>query len=145
MIESVNYEELLSGKGIKHIHELIKKKKGYESSMPDAQVDGNDPSAIFGSWETDEACRQTFKLFSRFYGRCAKNLVLESLAWGGLYIGGGIAAKNPMLFELDCFLEEFLKSDFKRHILDETPIYLIKDYNVSLLGAAYAGNVSYKK
>ena len=84
----------------------------------------------------DRACKETFKLYTRFYARIAKNLVLDSLATGGLYIAGGIALKNREIFKSKEFIREFENVN-TLSILKRIPIFLIADYNVSLYGAAY--------
>jgi glucokinase len=86
--------------------------------------------------ETDACSKETFEKFARFYGRCARNFALEVLALGGVYIAGGIAAKNPDILQGESFLSEFLKHETMKFLLEKIPIYVVVDYNVSLYGAA---------
>ena len=88
--------------------------------------------------EKDETCSESFKLFTRFYARCAKNFILDSLAVGGLYIAGGIASKNPSIFSTNEFLNEFKNVYRREDILKNVPIYIVKNYDVSLYGACLA-------
>jgi glucokinase len=77
-------------------------------------------------------------LFTRFYGRCAKNIALDTLAGGGLYIAGGIAAKNKEIFVSKEFLDEFDRAYRRSEFLRKVPLYVILNYDISLLGACYA-------
>ena len=75
-------------------------------------------------------------MYARFYARCAKDFALNALAVGGVYIAGGIAAKNLPMFELPAFMKEFVNCGKQQALLQEIPVYVITDYNVSLYGAA---------
>lgn len=76
---------------------------------------------------------------SRFYGRVCRNYALETLSLGGLYIAGGVAARNPELIQRTAFRKEFRCSDTLTHILDKIPVFLITDQNSGLWGAAQFG------
>lgn len=95
--------------------------------------------------KTDPLCRETLSIYMRCYGRCAKNFVLETLATGGLYIAGGIAAKNREIFVSHVFQTEFLNAEKQRHLLEKTPIYVITNYDVSIIGACNAAVASFDK
>jgi len=86
----------------------------------------------------DEACRETYRLFTKFYARCAKNFALDILAEGGLYIYGGIAVKNKEIFTSKDFVNEFEKSHRRVEIIKKIPINLIINYDLGLYGACYA-------
>ena len=72
----------------------------------------------------------------KFYARAARNFALDTLARGGLYIAGGIAAKNRDSFS--DFMTEFVKNEVYKELLSNIPIYLITNYDISLIGSAYA-------
>jgi glucokinase len=76
---------------------------------------------------------------SRFYGRVCRNYALETLSLGGLYIAGGVAARNPELIQRTAFRKEFRSSDTLTHILEKIPVFLITDQNSGLWGAAQFG------
>ncbi len=92
--------------------------------------------------EVAERFRQyprTLEWASRFYGRVCRNYVLETLALGGLYIAGGVAARNPELVKGTVFEAEFRSSDTMGALLAKIPVYLITDENSGLWGAAVYG------
>jgi glucokinase len=92
--------------------------------------------------EVAERFRQnprTLEWASRFYARACRNYVLDTLAMGGLYIAGGIAAKNPELVKGTVFEAEFRSSDTMAALLANIPVYLITDQNSGLWGSALYG------
>lgn len=133
---NVSWEDVLSGSGIQLIYNFFCSRNAAIKSNELLAKEGLHPDEIFNSRFLDEHAWNTFELYALFYARCAKNFALDSLARGGVYIAGGIAAKNLMLFEQDSFLTEFINCGKQQEVLKKIPIYVITDYNVSLYGAA---------
>jgi len=75
--------------------------------------------------------------FERFYARLAKNAVLDHVAGGGVYIAGGIVARNPTMFT-PAFSQEFTDNHQLKDILKPVPVWAILNYDISLLGCANA-------
>lgn len=136
----VSWEHVVSGSGIQKIYKFLGTQKDYVQTDATREIEAQDfnPDRISYYAHEDERCKDTFELFTRFYARCAKNFVLETLALGGIYIAGGIAAKNISLFSNPIFLEEFKNCSLDRKIFLEIPVYVIADYNISLYGAVAA-------
>jgi len=76
---------------------------------------------------------------ARFYGRVCRDFALNTLCFGGLYISGGLAARNPEIIYHPCFIEEFFACEKMSHILKQIPIYHIKNQDIGLWGAAFYG------
>jgi glucokinase len=121
------YEDVLSGRGIVTLYKFMLTK--YEGSG------SSNPAEIMK--EQSPAAENTRKQFIKFYARCAKNFALDGLTRGGVFIAGGIATKNLHLFNQE-FVREFLRNKTYRDLLEKIPIKIITNYNVSLLGAAFA-------
>ena len=134
-----SYEDLLSGLGIERIYDFLREKRGGGTDVT-AEIEGAEDkaAAISKRRTTDPLCRETFAVYAGCFGRCAKNFVLESVATGGLYIAGGIAAKNREIFVMPEFSNEFLNAEKQRQILERTPVYVITNYDVSIIGACNA-------
>lgn len=140
-----SYEDLLSGRGIERIYEFLREKRGRTEKTSEIETAG-DKAAIISKYKNDDPlCRETFKVYARCYGRCAKNFVLETLATGGLYIAGGIAAKNREIFVSPEFQAEYLNAEKQRHLLEKTPVRVITNYDVSIIGACNAAVASFDK
>jgi len=143
----LTYEELLSGRGIESIYEFLKNQDKYCESVYAKEIDTTyDKASLISKYKTiDNNCKNTFSLFTRFYARCAKNYVLDTLATGGLYIAGGIATKNKEIFSTEEFIEEFENAYKRSEYLKNIPISIITNYDVSLYGACYAAYLFFKK
>ena len=135
----IRYEDILSGQGIELIYLFLRNNNGNPATEYDNIIDKSEDKAplISKYKDTDETSKETFRVFTKFYGRCAKNFALDTLALGGLYIGGGIAAKNKEIFKTEEFINEFEDCFTQREVLRSIPIYVIINYDVSLYGAAY--------
>jgi glucokinase len=131
----VSWEDVLSGNGIQRIYRFFKKLNNHQSSHASITDKGPHPDEIFNSRTLDDHSARTFELYAALYGRCAKNFALDALALGGVYIAGGIAAKNIPFFQQTSFLQEFTACGKQRAILMTMPLFVIRDYNVSLYGA----------
>ena len=145
--QSLTYEEVLSGRGLESIYLFLRSKQELGESGYTKEIENAiDKAPLISKYrELDDTCKETFRLFTRFYARCAKNFVLESMSLGGLYIAGGIAAKNKEIFESPEFFNEFENVYQRRDILEEIPIYVIVNYDVSLYGACLAAMLQSQK
>lgn len=127
------YEELLSGRGIEGIYQFLSKTNNEKSY--------NKAELISKYRHENETCKKTFELFSKFYGRCAKNFALDTLSKGGMYIAGGIATKNKEIFQSKNFIDEFNKGNRREDFLRNVPIYVILNPYTGLLGSCYAARI----
>ena len=145
--QPLTYEEVLSGRGLENIFLFLKSSQKFIDTQYTKEIENaNDKPPLISKYrELDETCKETFRFFTRFYARCAKNFVLESMSLGGLYIAGGIAAKNKELFGSPEFYKEFENAYLRRDILEEIPIYIIVNYDVSLYGACLAAIIQGQK
>lgn len=98
-------------------------------------------AAISHQADLDPACGRAMALFVSLYARVCAELCAAFLPTGGLFLAGGIAAKNAGHFlEGGRFMAHF-ERNYLPH-LDQltraTPVYLVHDYDLSLYGAAHA-------
>lgn len=137
---AVSYEEVISGRGLEILYLFLRALRGAKPTKYTLEIDeSKDKAKLITSYkDRDETCKETLRLYSLFYARCAKNFVLDSLARGGLYIAGGIASKNPEIFRRQEFIEEFEKADKVSGILKDVPIYVVVNYDVGMYGAGLA-------
>jgi len=147
-IDSVCWEDVLSGKGIEIIYNFLSKKNKYaletKKMLKDIELNGASAVLISKYRKESQQCKDTFKIFAHFYARCAQNFALDALALGGVYIGGGIAAKNKDIFNTREFREEFTNNHKLKKVLEQIPIFVITNYDVSLYGAAVAAEYAKK-
>ncbi len=124
----VSWERLLSGAGLVNIHNFLTgEERPYDESLPMEIA----KSLAAG----DSVAARTFAVFVDIYGAEAGNMALRLLARGGVYLAGGVAAKNIAQFTDGRFMQAFLRKGRFQHILAEIPVNLITNPKVGLLGA----------
>lgn len=127
--EYITANYVVSGRGLTYIHRFLTGQKLR-------------PEDIAKSFSSDS---ETLDWAARFYGRVCRNYALETLALGGVYIAGGVAAKSPELLTHNAFATEFRSSKTMSNILDQIPVFLITDEESSLWGSALFGLQSLRR
>ena len=135
----IEWEDLISGQGIVNLYHFVGHLKQYKKTKWRKMIQNHEaPQMLISKFKhRDNQSRDAYTLFIKFYARCAKNFALDILPFSGVYIAGGIAAANPEPFNHKIFVDEFTNTKKQKDILKKIPIFLIKDYNVSLYGAAF--------
>jgi len=84
----------------------------------------------------DAGAGETFELFFRLLGTTAANLALTVGAFGGIYIGGGIAPRHRDRFAASGFRERFESKGRYGDYLKSIPTFLIVTDHPTLRGLA---------
>lgn len=146
----VSVERVVSGLGIATVYQFLLDSGRGQGSDPEivAAVRGEkttetDPGALISMAaqdQTDPVAVKTMSLFMTFYGCEVGNLALKLLPHGGIYIAGGIAAKNISLMGSGEFMAAYLDKGRMRPLLETFSIQVILNQQVGLIGAmTYAG------
>ena len=122
-VDYATWNHIVSGIGLRWIHEFL----------TGEQLDPKDVASRF------ETHPETLEWASRFYGRVCRNFALETMAFGGVYIAGGVAAKNPQLVKSKVFRTEFHHSFVHRKVLEIMPVFLNDNEESGLWGAGLYG------
>jgi len=135
----VSYERVVSGAGLVTIYEFLRAYQQYDESphLRQAMI-ANDPAAAisqFANEQHDALAVQSLDLFIKIYGAQAGNLALTVSPRGGLYIAGGIAAKNIERFKQGQFIKAFVAKGRMQPLMEKIPVHLIIQPRVGLLGA----------
>lgn len=138
-------EQFISGQGIANIYNCYRETGRIPPDATtvavDALPDAEKPEAVAQHATTHEGMASVMRLFVRMYARYASNATLTFLPSGGLYLAGGIAAKNERWILEDHLFMRTFEANYNEYVtplLRSTPVVLIKDYSVSLYGAAHA-------
>lgn len=116
---------VVSGRGLTAMHQFLTGRL-----LPPAEVAGQiGPDSETTAW------------FARFLARACRAYTLHVLAWGGLYLCGGIAAKNPFLVSHPEFGREFADCPAYGHLLAQVPVRLVTAPDTGLHGAASLGRM----
>jgi glucokinase len=127
----VSRELLLSGSGLKNIYQFLCQQQQLTAS----DIDAAQISQLAS--QGDPACQATLALFFSIYGSECANLALLALPFGGIYIAGGIAAKNIDALTRSGFVTAFCNNNKMGALLSDIPIYVIKNQSAGLLGARW--------
>lgn len=135
----VSWERVLSGPGLVNIYEFLRDSgRGEESAAVQEAIRSGDAAAAIalGAEAGNLLCRATIDRFCRFYGAEAANLALKLMATGGIFLGGGIAAKNAAALQAGGFLEAFRSKGRMSRLVGAIPVRIIMDQLIGLRGAA---------
>ncbi|HEC58209.1 MAG TPA: glucokinase [Methylophaga sp.] len=135
----VSYERVVSGAGLVTIYHFLRayEQEGENPQLHQAMMAGDPAAAIseFANHQQDGLAVEALDLFIQIYGAQAGNLALTTTPRGGLYLAGGIAAKNIERFKQGLFINSFLAKGRMQPLLEKIPVHLIIQPKVGLLGA----------
>lgn len=128
-------EDVLSGRGILAIHEFL------DPSVRHPSFDGSgaDPAREITERASARSCRvcvATLDLWTEAYGSEAGNLALRALAFGGIYVAGGIAPKILSKVQDGAFFSAFCDKTKFGPVLARIPIYVVLNEDAPVWGAA---------
>jgi glucokinase len=136
----VSWERVASGMGLVNIYEFL---LGYrDATTPEwlagEMCSGDVAAAISGAAMTnrDVICIEALDMFVRFLGAECGNLALKMMATGGVYIAGGVAPGILERLTQADFMEAFCAKGRMSSLMQDIPVGVILDTNVSLPGAA---------
>lgn len=150
-LSRISVERVVSGMGIASIYQFLRDRQGSVESPEIARAirtweqeagkaeKSVDPGAMIGkaaAEKRDLLCQETMEFFVAAYGAEAGNLALKLLPYGGLYIAGGVAAKNLELMKSGIFLKAMCDKGRMRPLVERIPVHVILNERVGLLGAA---------
>ena len=119
----VSWERVCSGMGIGNIYEYISNRKETPARVAELAASG-DAEAV-----------KAMEMFVDIYGSEAGNMALRVLARGGVFLAGGVAAKNREYFTDGRFVAAFQRKGRFSRFMSELPVDLITNQQVGLMGA----------
>lgn len=132
----VSYERLVSGMGLVNIYQFLSDLQQTDAWQALATVADKAAQISELARQGEPVAQQTMQLFIAIYGAQAGNLALTVMPRGGLYLSGGIASKNLPMFEDGRFMQAFLAKGRMQPLLAAIPVYLIRNSDTGLRGAA---------
>ena len=139
----VTWEHVLSKEGLYNIYRFLRDIGRHEESPELKERMKNehfiDVMIAVGEEKSSRLVNITLEMYAEFLAREANNLVLKLKATGGLILTGNISRKFFHLFDKKTFYKNFLISDRMEHILKDIPIYIIRNKDGVIDGAAVYG------
>lgn len=114
---------VVSGRGLSYLHWFL-------------TGESLEPHEVTAAFEEES---ETLAWAARLYGRVCRDFALNTLALGGLYIAGGVAARVPRLLTHPAFGAELRSSPTMARVLGKIPVLLLINENSGLWGAAFLG------
>ena len=132
----VSNEEIVSGRGFRRIHEFLNSAVRHESFE---SPEGNAASEITkrGLAKSCTVCVQTLDFWTEVFGGVTGNFALQTLALGGIYVAGGIAAKILPKLQDGAFFKSFCDTNKLAAVLARIPISVVVNEDAPTWGAAY--------
>ena len=120
----VTTEDIVSGPGLERIYACLGGRPEQAEEIGKQALGNSNPLA-----------KKAVELWLSCFGAFAGDLALHWLAQGGVYLAGGIAAKLMPHFGPTIFLEAFNAKREHQHLAENTPVYLVSEERLGLLGA----------
>ena len=144
--DHVSYDRVLSGPGLNSIYTFLKE-TGFAPEPPELEkrLCEEDPGTVItttGKTGEYELCAEALNIFASILGAQAGNMVLNLLATGGIYLGGGIPAGIYEKLADGITVDSYLKKGRLSYLVEKTPLYVILDDHTALQGAAYIASES---
>ncbi|MBF0197098.1 MAG: glucokinase [Planctomycetes bacterium] len=138
-------ELFVSGTGMGYIYNFYKDSGKAPNNEAWQKIEDseprNRPKLISMASDSDEAAANLMRLFTRMLARYCSDASALLLPYGGLYLAGGIAGKDMRWFERDQLFMQLFEKNYNsniRPLLKKVPVYIVKNYSISLHGAANA-------
>ncbi|WP_336715053.1 glucokinase [Chryseobacterium mucoviscidosis] len=136
----VSWENVLSKGGLFNIYRFLRDVKRHPEPewLADRFANGNFAEELYKAAIEEDVliCKIALDTFLEFLAREANNLTLKLKATGGLFISGDIPQTIADYINKDKFYEKFKISDKMEEMLRNIPIYLNRNPNTALNGAA---------
>jgi len=138
----VSDERLLSGAGLEAIYRFLLRRTAGRDEQDDPALIQEDPAAAVSARAlsgADPVAVRALELFVAIYGAKAGDLALTCLAYGGVYVAGGIAPKIIERMQAGTFMQAFRDKGRMRPLVENMPVHVVLNPKIGLMGAALAG------
>jgi glucokinase len=132
----VSCEEIVSGRGFRRIHELLKPGLRHES-FESAQSNAASEITQRALARSCDACVETLGFWIEIFGGVTGNFALQTMAVGGVYVAGGIAVRILPQLQDGTFFKAFCGEGKLAPVLKDIPISVVVNEDAPMLGAAY--------
>lgn len=151
-LKRVSIERVASGTGLGHVFRWILQRHGsddhpltaaaqawlrHQNDPGGGEAAGDLPAAVAAAAEAgDPLAREALDLWLGAYGSAAGDLVLQTLCYGGLWLGGGTAGKLLNELRSPAFCEPLQAKGRMRRLVERVPVSALVDGDTGLFSAA---------
>ena len=127
----ISAEAVLSGPGMLRLYRAICRTDGAEPRLATQEA-----VTAAGLAATDAQAVQTLTLFATYLGRVAGDLALIFMAYGGVFLGGGISAKIAPVLKAGAFRAAFTAKAPHEALLERMATAIVIKEDAALAGIA---------
>ena len=136
-------EPFISGTGLRNMYQWWKDTRGVPDNEYFHDIENCEPRPKYISRASDHdpVAAEMMRLFVKMLARYASDVCTLFLPLGGFYLAGGTVQKDLRWLERDNLFMQYFERNYNpniRPLLNKIPVYVIKDYSISLYGAANA-------
>ncbi len=138
----VTYELLCSGLGIPSIYDFLVENsiEKEPAVMKELMTSASDKvpviqQAAFGEGYRCRLAERTMEIFVSILGAEAGNLVLKTMATGGIYLGGGIPHRILPMLNSNFFFQPFRSKGIMSDMMENIPVQVITNADAAIMGA----------
>lgn len=143
-LHRVSIERVCSGPGLMNIYKYVVSDPLYNQiespelkrQLYNDKIDKGQIITKYALEHNDPMALRALDIFISIYGSIAGNLALLTLPTNGLFIVGGIAPKIIQSIKHGSFMNHFHDKGRFSPLMKEFPVYIVKDTDVGLKGAA---------
>ncbi len=129
----LNFEDFVSGKGLRETYEAILKLNGIERTEKDAKQIAE--SAVSGS---DKYAVEALNIFYRCVGRIIQAMALIIQPYSGIYLCGASTINNAKFIHQSGLIEELHNCLIRQQLLIQFPVYIITKSDINIAGGLWA-------
>jgi len=141
----VSVERVISGPGLAAIYGFLRSHWAFERHVDGKfdteymHADSDKRGAIVAKCAAsgNHCCKEAVRVFSEAYGSECGVAALKWLPYGGLYISGGIAAKNPHWIQNSAFLDAYKDKGRMSELVMKVPLLLVLAEDTGERGALF--------
>jgi glucokinase len=145
--DHVSIEKVCSAIGIENIFHFLTQSKQYRiaKDLQEKVTNSADPARVIiensNKKDPEDICNAILEIFLSILGSEVGNHALKIMPLSGIYLGGGITPVIIPYLKSSHFSEALLQKGRMKGIIDNIPVYVIKNPKSGLHGAArYAFN-----
>ena len=129
----MNFEDFVSGKGLRETYKAILKLDGIEQNEKDAKQIAE--SAVNGG---DKYAIEALEFFYRCVGRIIQAMALMMQPYGGIYLCGASTINNKKFIHQSRIIEESHNCLIRQQLLIQFPVYIITKPDINIAGGSWA-------
>jgi glucokinase len=134
-IPRVCCEDIISGRGFSWIHDFLDPMVQH-STFDRPAAESAAEITMLALAKSCPVCMQTLDMWTEIFGAEAGNIAVRVLAYGGIYIAGGIAPKILPKLKDGAFVRAFCDKAKVGPALERIPISVVLNEDAGLFGAA---------